>query len=296
MARVGKMTLDWLEKYEVPYDEIFFWKPNGDIYIDDKAKTFIGWDDTRDIDNYDESRVNIVIPMAWAWSRFSKAWYDVPKPLIEAFWKPMFEWAASSFSFLEEKYTVKYIFIVLQEHIDTYNVDVAIKKIYPDSVIIPLASITRWQAETVLMAKEYISDLNRLIIFNADTFSVYNPEDFPIADPRIDGLIACFDSNDPRYSYAHLDSYGYVDEVVEKVVISSNATNGMYYFRTGVDFVNFAQKMISRNELSKWEFYVWPMYTDLIKAWKRVKINSIKENWILGTPEELDYFLNNYVH
>ncbi len=101
------------------------------------------------------------------------------------------------------------------------------------------------------MAQECINDLNRLIIFNADTYSVYNPEDFPIDDSKIDGLIACFDSNDPRYSYAHLDSYGYVDEVAEKVVISRNATNGMYYFRTGVDFVNFAQKMISRNELSK---------------------------------------------
>jgi hypothetical protein len=68
----------------------------------------------------------------------------------------------------------------------------------------------------------------------------------------------------------------------------------MYYFRTGVDFTNFAEKMVSRNELSKWEFYVWPMYTDLIRSWKRVKINSIQENWILGTPEELEYFLKNY--
>jgi hypothetical protein len=85
-----------------------------------------------------------------------------------------------------------------------------------------------------------------------------------------------------------------VEEVAEKVVISNNATNWMYYFRKWVDFVNYAEKMIERNELSNWEFYVWPMYNELIKSGKRVKICGVKENWILWTPEELEYFLKNY--
>ncbi len=43
MANVGKITLDWLDSYQIPYDEIVFGKPNGDIYIDDKALHFLGW-------------------------------------------------------------------------------------------------------------------------------------------------------------------------------------------------------------------------------------------------------------
>lgn len=35
--RVGKITRDWLEKNNVPYDELIFGKPYGDMYIDDKA-------------------------------------------------------------------------------------------------------------------------------------------------------------------------------------------------------------------------------------------------------------------
>lgn len=35
-ARVSKLTIDWLDKYEVPYDEIYFGKPLGDYYVDDK--------------------------------------------------------------------------------------------------------------------------------------------------------------------------------------------------------------------------------------------------------------------
>ena len=37
LKRVGKDTFDILDKYDVPYDEIYFGKPNADVYIDDKA-------------------------------------------------------------------------------------------------------------------------------------------------------------------------------------------------------------------------------------------------------------------
>jgi capsule biosynthesis phosphatase len=34
---VGQITHDWLKKWEVPYDELVFGKPYGDVYVDDKA-------------------------------------------------------------------------------------------------------------------------------------------------------------------------------------------------------------------------------------------------------------------
>ena len=43
LKNVGKVTLDWLEKYGVEYDEIYFGKPNAEIYIDDRAVRFAGW-------------------------------------------------------------------------------------------------------------------------------------------------------------------------------------------------------------------------------------------------------------
>ncbi|MBT4995553.1 MAG: capsular biosynthesis protein [Hellea sp.] len=36
---VGQITVDWLKKYDVPYDEIVWGKPYGVYYIDDKAMT-----------------------------------------------------------------------------------------------------------------------------------------------------------------------------------------------------------------------------------------------------------------
>ena len=43
IRNVGKVTLDWLERHNVEYDEILFGKPNADVYIDDRAVRFEEW-------------------------------------------------------------------------------------------------------------------------------------------------------------------------------------------------------------------------------------------------------------
>lgn len=43
-ARVGKITLDWLEQHQIPYDEIYFGKPWAQVYIDDNAYRFSSWE------------------------------------------------------------------------------------------------------------------------------------------------------------------------------------------------------------------------------------------------------------
>lgn len=37
IANIGKLTLDQLESWDFVYDEIYFGKPNAELYIDDKA-------------------------------------------------------------------------------------------------------------------------------------------------------------------------------------------------------------------------------------------------------------------
>lgn len=43
MRNIGKLTLDWLEKNNIEFDEIYFGKPNADIYIDDRSFRFESW-------------------------------------------------------------------------------------------------------------------------------------------------------------------------------------------------------------------------------------------------------------
>lgn len=43
IARQGKVLFDWLEKHQIPYDELWFGKPHADVYIDDNAYRFTAW-------------------------------------------------------------------------------------------------------------------------------------------------------------------------------------------------------------------------------------------------------------
>jgi len=43
IKNIGKVTLEWLENNGVEYDEIFFGKPNANLYIDDRALRFENW-------------------------------------------------------------------------------------------------------------------------------------------------------------------------------------------------------------------------------------------------------------
>jgi len=48
MRNVGKVTFEWLDKYQIPYDEIYFGKPNAEVYIDDRAFRFSSWHEISD--------------------------------------------------------------------------------------------------------------------------------------------------------------------------------------------------------------------------------------------------------
>lgn len=85
---------------------------------------------------------------------------------------------------------------------------------------------------------------------------------------------------------------GFVTEVAEKKPISNNATVGIYYWSKGSDYVTFAEQMISKNKRVNNEFYVCPVFNEAIEADKKIKIFPIEEMWGLGTPEDLEIFLN----
>lgn len=49
MKNVGKITLEWLDRHGIEYDEIYFGKPNAEVYIDDRAIRFVDWGQITDV-------------------------------------------------------------------------------------------------------------------------------------------------------------------------------------------------------------------------------------------------------
>lgn len=290
VAKIGKKTLDWLESNNIPYDEIYFGKPHADIYIDDLAHTFTSWDEVT-VDDLNTDLVNIVIPMAGLGSRFVKAGYIEPKPLIDVLGEPMIDWAMKSFDFLDQIPEYRLIFIILKEHEEKYQLKEKLESLYGKKAhVVIIDQVTRGQAETVLAAKNYINNYNKLFIYNCDTYSTAPIWELIQAE-NPDGILSCFTSTDPRYSYAKTDEYGYVIKTAEKNPISNQASSGMYYFRRGKDFVYAAEKLAREDRLDLNELYVAPCYNELLLSGKKIKTVAVSQNHVLGTPEELEHFI-----
>jgi len=112
-----------------------------------------------------------------------------------------------------------------------------------------------------------------------------------------DGLIMTMKSSDPKWSYVSIDSQLFVTRVVEKQVISNEATVGIYGFGTGRLFVQAADEMIREDVRVNNEFYVAPVYNSIIKNGGKIGVYNIGSDasgmYGLGTPEDLELFLKN---
>jgi dTDP-glucose pyrophosphorylase len=88
-----------------------------------------------------------------------------------------------------------------------------------------------------------------------------------------------------------VDDSGLVKEVAEKKPISNIATVGIYYYKHGKDFVAAAEQMIRKNIRTNNEFYVAPVYNEMIAVGKQIFSYPIAEMRGMGTPEDLQRFM-----
>jgi dTDP-glucose pyrophosphorylase len=228
--------------------------------------------------------------MAGAGSRFAQAGYTFPKPLIEVEGKPMIQVVVENLNI-----DAHYIFLVQKEHYEKYNLKQLLNLIAPDCDIIQIDGITDGAARTTLLAKELINTKEPLLIANSDQYVEWNSNEclYAFTADEIDGGIVTFEASHPKWSYAKIGDNGFVTEVAEKKVISTEATVGIYYWKHGSDYVKYAEDMIDKNIRVNNEFYVCPVFNQAIEDNKKIKVKRVNKMWGIGTPEDLNYFLNN---
>ena len=238
--------------------------------------------------------INIVIPMAGRGARFAAAGYAVPKPLVPVNGRPMIELVADNVRPAAEH---RFIFIALREHLREHGVAELLGEIAPGCEVIALDEVTQGAACTVLLARELIDTSDPLMIANSDQW-VEGEIDAYLArldDPAVRGLIMTMWADHPKWSYARIGPDGTVSEVVEKEVVSNEATVGIYNFRCGSDYVRAAEAMIAGERRVNGEFYVAPVYNELIAEGARVVFHNVGAvgdgMYGLGTPEDLEQFL-----
>jgi len=243
------------------------------------------------IPKWKNEKLNILIPMAGAGSRFELAGYTFPKPLIEVKGKPMIQVVVDNLNI-----DANYIYVVQKSHRSKYNLDTLLNLITPNCKIVEVDGITEGAACTALLAKDLIDNENPLFFANSDQFVEWDSNEFmyKMQESNCDGGIVTFKATHPKWSFAKIDDNGFVTEVAEKNPISDNATVGYYYWKHGSDFIKYAEQMIDKNIRVNNEFYVCPVFNEAILDGMKIRTFETDGMWGLGTPEDLNYYLENY--
>ena len=238
-----------------------------------------------------DEKMNVLIPMAGAGSRFEKAGYTFPKPLIDVAGNPMIQVVVNNLNI-----DANYIYVVQKSHRQKYNLDTLLNIITPGCKIVEVDGMTEGAACTALLAKEYINNDSPLFFANSDQFVEWDSNEFlyKMQETNSDGGIVTFNAIHPKWSFAKVNELGLVTEVAEKNPISNIATVGYYYWKHGSDFVKYAEQMIEKDIRVNNEFYVCPVFNEAIQDNKQIRIFNAKGMWGLGTPEDLNYYLEHY--
>ena len=240
------------------------------------------------VNKWKDEKLNVLIPMAGAGSRFQQAGYTFPKPLIDVNGKPMIQVVVENLGL-----DANFIFVVQKEHREKFHLENMLPLIAPNCKIVEVDEITEGAACTALLAKEYIDNDAPLFFANSDQWVDWNPVGFmyEMQETEADGGIVTFKSTHPKWSFAKIDVYGRVTEVAEKNPISENATVGYYYWKHGSEFVKYAEQMIEKDIRVNNEFYICPVFNEAIADGKEILSHNVRSMWGLGTPEDLEYFL-----
>jgi dTDP-glucose pyrophosphorylase len=238
--------------------------------------------------------LQIIVPMAGAGSRFAVAGYKDPKPLIPVHGVPMIKVVIDN---LTPARAHRFIFICQASHVAAYGLREKLSTWAPGCETVELDGVTDGAACTVHAAKHLLGD-DPVMIANSDQYVSMDINDYLLAmdDAAADGLIMTMKADDPKWSFVGFNEAGTINRVVEKEVISDEATVGIYNFRSGRQLIDAIEQMFAKDLRVNGEFYVAPAYNEMINQQARVIHYTVGSEgqgmYGLGIPADLNLFLS----
>lgn len=237
-------------------------------------------------------KIHLIMPMGGGGTRFGNKGFNIPKPLIELQGKPFFYWATQSIKKFVDVEDI--IFVVLQEHIEKFEINKRIKEYYPDSKIQVIPHVLNGAVLTCCEGIKAIND-NLPILFNDCDHAFVCDSFYEFASKgkydEIDGALLTFTSYSPNFSYVKFDDEGNVIGTIEKVVASTAAICGAYYFRNKNIFSESAASYLEECDYK--EFFISGVYNEMAKRNEKIYTFPITEHISFGTPEEYDQAIND---
>lgn len=229
--------------------------------------------------------MKLVMLAAGRGSRFIDAGILTPKPLVIFRGYPLFWWAAKSALSSNIFHTIE--FVVLQEHVNDFDIVNKIEIYFPNAVFKILEEVTGGAAETAALISKDFSPDEAIAFCDCDLGFAFKKPTFlnDLFRTPISAAVCIFSSSNPAYSYALINHSGYLSKVVEKKIISKNAIAGLYFFSSVEIFLSEFFKYKKRGYSE--ELYLSGVLNEMINSGQLVGYCPIVSHLSLGTPEEL---------
>ena len=240
-----------------------------------------------------------LIPLAGRGSRFSKAGYKDPKPLIDVSGRPMIIQAANSLPNSQ-----KHIFVTLQEHLDSYPLESSLKNEYKNTKIVSISEVTEGQAVTCNFGLQEANTSASLLIAATDNSMIYNHGKYQklIEDESVDAIIFTFrhhlsSKNNPKmYGWVKTDKENNATGISVKIPISENpyedhAIVGTFWFKKVEYFNKALTDLLEKDIKVNGEYYVDTLMGGLIDLGLNVKIFEVDDYICWGTPNDYETFI-----
>lgn len=244
--------------------------------------------------------MNILFPIAGQGSRFKAEGYQVPKPLVLVNGTTLLEHSIKTLGL-----DGHYIFVTLRYPNARFNnaIREIVDRCCPSYSIVELEAPTQGAAQTCLAASHLIDNTTPLVVTNCDQYLKWDPNqllrEIQLRDP--DACVSLYDHEDvevdkpSKYAFVELDDKGYAFRFCEKYAISTNALNGIHYWKSGELFVSYIELMITKDIKVNGEYYISPSLNLLINAGGRITTFKMEcgQYYSLGSPQEVS---NNKQH
>jgi NDP-sugar pyrophosphorylase family protein len=230
--------------------------------------------------------MTVVVTMAGAGARFRNQGYQVPKHMIRARGRTLFEWSLESLKDFSEHH---FVFACLEEHDFLWIERQAVAMGFRQVTVAPRPKLSLGQAETAYDAMSRVDPDEAIWIYNIDTYIErgLSPNDIN----GYQGCVHVFHSTSPSMSYVRFSDGDQVVELAEKKVISNWATVGVYGFESAKLYRQLYEASYHDRRVQEvsGERYVAPMYQLLLNSGGKVSAPKLDLSAvsILGTPQEV---------
>ena len=217
--------------------------------------------------------INILLPSMGTSAFFKDSFF--PKPLYEICGKTMLETVVDHYQTLGDK---KVIFVLSDSDCQRFHLDLSVKILDPDSVVLRLRNQTAGALCTCLMAIAYINNDTPLIIANSDQIIDVDYSEVLAHFDAIgaDAGILTFPSIHRRWRSAKKQGDEVV-EVAEKRPLSRDAIAGLFYYRHGSDYVEAAKQVLRKQNHLDGKYYISQTMNELVLMGRKVGYYDIRK-------------------